>query len=62
MGLKILMVNKLLELFMRKNCKKFRIGRVIKKEVLNYMLNGKDLIIHLIAGLIKRYCKMNTKK
>ena len=47
---------------MRKNCKKFRIGRVIKKEVLNYMLNGKDLIIHLIAGLIKRYCKMNTKK
>ena len=32
----------------------FRIEKVIKKKVINYMLNGKDMIIHLIAGLIKK--------
>ena len=30
-----------------------RIEKVIKKEI-NYMSNGKDMIIHLIAGLIKK--------
>ena len=30
-----------------------RIEKVIKKEI-NYMSNGKDIIIHLIAGLIKK--------
>ena len=32
----------------------FRIEKVIKKKVINYMLNEKDMIIHLIAGLIKK--------
>ena len=32
----------------------FRIEKVIKKKVINYMSNGKDMIIHLIAGLIKK--------
>ena len=31
----------------------FRIEKVIKKKTTSYMLNGKDMIIHLIAGLIK---------
>ena len=48
------MVEKLLEHFMKKNCKKqkeFRIEKVIKKKddklYVNYMSNGKDLMIHL---------------
>ena len=45
----ILMVKKLLESDMKKNCKKnkskqFRVGKVIKN-VINYMLNGKASII-----------------
>ena len=32
----------------------FRIEKVIKKKGDNYMSNGKDMIIHLIAGLIKK--------
>ena len=32
----------------------FRIEKVIKKKVINYMSSGKDMIIHLIAGLIKK--------
>ena len=36
------------------NQKEFRIKKIIKKKVINYMLNGKGLIIHLIAGLIKK--------
>ena len=32
---------------------KFTIERVIKK-VINYMSNGKDMIVHLIIGLIKK--------
>ena len=35
------------------NQEEFRIEKVIKKRVM-YMLNGKDMIIHLIIGLIKR--------
>ena len=36
------------------NQKEFRIEKVLKKKVINYMLNGKVMIIHLIAGLIKK--------
>ena len=43
---------------MKKNCKKtnhekFRIEKVIKRKGNKLMSNGKDMIIHLIAGLIK---------
>ena len=31
----------------------FRIEKVVKKKVINYMSNGNDMIMHLIAGLIK---------
>ena len=53
------MVKKLLEHFTKKkykkktNQQKFRIEKVIKKEETNYVSNGKVMIIHLIAGLIK---------
>ena len=33
---------------------KLRIVKVIKRKVINCMLNGKDMTIHLIAGLIKK--------
>ena len=36
------------------NQKEFRIEKVIKEKVINYMLNGKIMIIHLIVGLIKK--------
>ena len=50
---------KLLEHFMKKNYKKtnqqeFMIEKVIKKKVINYMSNGKVIIVYLIAGLIKK--------
>ena len=32
------------------NQKEFRVEKVIKRKVINYMLNGKDAIICLIAG------------
>ena len=32
------------------NKKEFKIEKVIKKKVINYMLNGKDTVIHLIVG------------
>ena len=32
----------------------FRTEKVIKKKMINYMSNGKDMIIHLIVGLIKK--------
>ena len=37
--------------------KEFRIEKVLKKKVINYMSNGKDMIIHLIVGLIKNIDK-----
>ena len=37
--------------FPKTNQKKFKIEKII-----NYMSNGKDVIIHLIVGLIKRPC------
>ena len=36
------------------NQKEFRIEKILKKKVINCMLNGKDMTIHLIVGLIKK--------
>ena len=36
------------------NQKEFRIEKKLRRKVINYMSNGKDMIIHLIAGLIKK--------
>ena len=36
------------------NQQEFRIEKVIKKKVMNYISNGKVMIIHLIVGLIKK--------
>ena len=52
------MVKKLLEVFMKKNYEKLiknnlEYRKYLKEKVINYMSNGKDMIIHLIAGLIK---------
>ena len=35
------------------NQQEFRIEKVIKEKVINYMSNGKVMIVHLIVGLIK---------
>ena len=53
------MVEKLLEVFMKKNCKKqvkknLEYKKYLKEKVINYMSNGKDMIIVLIVGLIKK--------
>ena len=58
MLLVILKVKKLLERFAKKelqkiNQKEFRVEKVIKK-VINYMLNGKGMIILLTVELIKK--------
>ena len=45
----ILTEKKLLDLFMKKNCK-----RVIKRKGDKLVLNGKNKVIHLIAGQIKK--------
>ena len=50
---------KIIETFYEKelqkaNLKEFRIKKVIKKKVINYISNGKVIIIHLIAELIKK--------
>ena len=36
------------------NQKEFRVEKVTNKKVINFMLNGKDTIIRLIAGQIKK--------
>ena len=53
------MVKELLEHFMKKNYKKqinkdLGQKKSLKEKEINYMSNGKDMIIHLIAGLIKK--------
>ena len=53
------MVKKLLEVFKKKNCKKLlkknlEWKKYLKEKVINWMSNGKDMIIHLIVGLIKK--------
>ena len=35
------------------NQEEFRIKKVIKQKEINFKLNGKDIIIHLIVGLVK---------
>ena len=58
MLLVILTVKKLLERYTKKDCKKqikeFRVEKVIKEKAINYMLNGKSMIILLTVGLIKK--------
>ena len=49
----ILMVKKLLEHFMKKNCKKqikknLEYKKYLRKKEISYMSNGKDMAIHLI--------------
>ena len=53
------MVKKLLEPFMKKNCKRLikknsELKKYLKEKVISYMSNGKAIIIHLIVGLIKK--------
>ena len=38
----------------RTNQEEFRIEKLIREMVINYMSNGKCMIVHLIAGLIKK--------
>ena len=52
-------MKKLQEHFMKRNCKKqtknnSELKKYSRKKVIKYMLNRKDMIIHLIAGLIKK--------
>ena len=59
MLLVILMEKKFLECFTKKNCKKtnqneFRVEKVVKRKAINYMLDGKVMIILLTDGLIKK--------
>ena len=58
------MVKKLLEVFMKKNCKKLvkknlEQKKYLKEKVINYMSNGKGMIIHLIVGLKKQFSYKN---
>ena len=53
------MVKKLLEVFMKKNCRRLiknnlEQKKYLKEKVINCMLHGKDMTIHLIVGLIKK--------
>ena len=41
------------------NQKKFRIEKVLKRKVRNYMSNGKGIIINLIVALIKKVSYIN---
>ena len=52
-------MKKLLEVFMKKNCRKLikknlEQKKYLKDKVINCMLNGKDMTIHLIVELIKK--------
>ena len=42
------------------NQQRLRIEKVIKRKEINYMSNGKDMITHLIAGLIKKTLSNET--
>ena len=51
-------MKRLLEVFMKKNCRKLikknlKWKKYLKEKVINCMLNGNDMTIHLIVGLIK---------
>ena len=50
------MLKKLLDYFMKKKYKKLiknnsELKKYLRKKVINYMLNGRVMIIHLIVGL-----------
>ena len=58
------MVKKLLEVFMKKNCRKLvkknlKQRKYLKEKVENCTSNGKDIIIVLIVGLIKKVSYKN---
>ena len=58
------MVKKLLKVFMKKNCKKLikknlEYKKYLKEKVINYISNGKGMIIHLIVGSIKKISHKN---
>ena len=58
------MVKKLLEHFMKKNCKRLikkslEYKKYLKEKVINCMLNGKGMIILLIVRLIKKTLHKN---
>ena len=40
--------------FLKTNQKEFRIAKVFEKKEISYLSNGKDMIIQLIARLIKK--------
>ena len=40
--------------FQKISQEKFRIEKVPERKVINFMSNGKDMIIHLIVGLMKK--------
>ena len=53
------MVKKLVKVFIKKNCKKLvkknlEQRKYLKGKLINCMLNGMDMIIVLIVGLIKK--------
>ena len=55
----ILMVKKLLEHFLKNNCKRLikknsELKKYLRKKVIHYTLNGNVMRIYLIAGLIKK--------
>ena len=55
MLLMVLTSKKLLNLFTKKNCKKpikkcLELKKQLSEKVINYFLNGKDVIIRLLAG------------
>ena len=60
----IWMAKKLLEVFMKKNCKKLvkknlEKKKYLKEKVINCTSNGKGIIIVLIFGLIKKISYKN---
>ena len=58
------MVKKLLEVFIKKNCKELvkknlEQKKYLKEKVINYMSNGNGMMIHLIVGLMKKISNKN---
>ena len=58
------MMKKLLEVFMKKNCKKLvkknlKYKKYLKEKLINCMSNGKDMVVVLIVGLIKKVLYKN---
>ena len=56
--LTVLAAKKLMEYFTKKNCRRqikqtLELRKQSRKKVMNYMINGKTMIIRLIVGLVK---------